>query len=49
MTIFPIKQLSGYSYWSTIWQLSVATLFLITVSILLLVGAIFIIISEYLS
>ena len=40
MVIIPVKQLSGYGYWSTIWRLAVATIFLITIFILLIAGSV---------
>ena len=36
MVIFPIKQLSGYGYWSTIWRLAIAALYLVVALILLI-------------
>jgi len=35
LVIVPIKQLSGYSYWSTTWRVAIASITLITVIILL--------------
>jgi len=35
LVIVPIKQLSGYSYWSTTWRVAIAAITLITVIILL--------------
>ena len=37
MVIFPIKQLSGYGYWSTIWRLAIAAMSLIVALILLII------------
>ena len=47
MVIIPVKQLSGYGYWSTIWRLAVATIFLATIGLLLLIGAVFLFIFMY--
>lgn len=38
LVIVPIKQLSGYSYWSTTWRVAIASITLITVIILLFVA-----------
>lgn len=38
LIIIPIKQLSGYSYWSTIWRVLIAVITLFTVLILLIVA-----------
>jgi hypothetical protein len=35
LVIIPIKQLSGYSYWSTIWRVTLAAILLIIGIILL--------------
>ena len=49
MVIIPVKQLSGYGYWSTIWRLAVATIFLATIGLLLLIGAVLLFIFMYVS
>ena len=36
LVLFPIKQLSGYGYWNTIWRLAIAALYLIVALILLI-------------
>ena len=40
LVIIPVKQLTGYSYWGTIWRLTIASMSLLIVLILLLVVAI---------
>lgn len=40
LVIIPVKQLSGYSYWGTIWRLTIASMSLLIVLILLLFVAI---------
>jgi hypothetical protein len=37
LAIIPIKQLSGYSYWTTIWRLLLAFIPFIVISVLLAV------------
>jgi hypothetical protein len=41
LIIIPIKQLSGYSYWSTAWRLVLITIFFVIAVFLLLVGIVF--------
>ncbi len=48
LAIVPIKQLTGYSYWSTIWRLLVALIpFSIILLLLYIITVVFVIISEH--
>ena len=48
LAIIPIKQLTGYSYWGTIWRLLVALIpFSIILLLLYIIIVIFVIISEH--
>ena len=48
LVIIPIKQLSGFSYWSTIWRILIACIFLFAVILLLIaISSIFIIMNIY--
>ena len=47
LVIIPIKQLSGFSYWSTIWRVPLAAISFITVCLLLFIAIVYIYLKIY--
>ena len=47
LIIIPIKQLSGYNYWSTTWRVVLATMTLIVIVLSLYIAGIMIYVSNY--